>query len=30
MSEALESRELAERHLAKIKDALEAAGWREG
>jgi hypothetical protein len=29
MSETLASRELAERHLAKHKDLLEAAGWRE-
>ena len=29
MSETLASRELAERHLAKHRDLLEAAGWRE-
>jgi hypothetical protein len=29
MSETLASRELAEAHLAKHKDLLEAAGWRE-
>jgi hypothetical protein len=29
MSETLASRELAERHVAKHKDLLEAAGWRE-
>ena len=28
MSETFASRELAERHLAKHRDLLEAAGWR--
>jgi hypothetical protein len=30
LSETLDSRELAEQHLAKHKDALDAAGWKEG
>ncbi len=29
MSQTLDSRELAEKHLARHKQALEAAGWRE-
>jgi hypothetical protein len=29
MSETLPNRELAEKHLARHKDALDAAGWRE-